>query len=476
MDSRIKELISNTFFFALSNLGSKVLVFLMVPFYTYVLSPDEYGIASVIQTIGTLLLPLLTAKIQDAVLRFCYIKNYNRKNILSLGVTVCFVGSIVSIFISFCLGFIPIFHDVRSVLFFVPLFVFSNSFYLLLNYYSRGIAKVKESAISGIINTLVVVVLNLLFLLVFKWRIEGYLSSFIIADIISFLYLLFINRKYVFSRYRIDKSLGKEMLLFSLPLIPTSLSWWLLGNLNNIFILSALGSFSVGLYSASLRVPSILTALSDIFSQAWLLSALRDYGTKENRIFIKSIHQKFFSALCMLTGGIILFTYPIARLLLQGDFIQGWRIVPLLFVAVYIGALTGFYGSIFSAEKKTMIHFRSTIIGSVISVVIVLLFLRSFGLLGIPFSTVVGHFVIWLIRKESLKTFIDIGMSTFKALIIFMLLISIAIFVIFELYICACLVYCVLFIINYSIIKDVYIACMNQFLYWLKMRQKSLKS
>lgn len=470
MDNRIKELLSNTFLFAISNMGSKVLVFLMVPFYTYVLTPEEYGIASVVQTVGTLLLPLLTAKIQDAVLRFCYINDCHKDNVLTIGIIVCLVGSIISILVSFCLFYIPSFQEVATVIYFVPLFIFSNSLYLLFNFFARGVAKVKESAISGILNTVTVVSLNLLFLLVFKWGVKGYLASFIIADSLSFLYLFIINRQYIFSHLRIDCSLGKEMLLFSLPLIPTSISWWLLSSLNNLFILSALGSFSVGLYSASLRVPSILTALSDIFSQAWLLSALRDYGSKENTIFIKSIHQKFFSVLCLLTGGFILVTYPIARILLQGVFIQGWRIIPFLFVAVFIGALTGFYGSIFSAEKKTMIHFKSTIIGSTISVLIVLLLIRKFGLLIIPVSMVIGHFTIWLIRKESLKKYIDIGMSTYRAIFFFSILISIAIFVICELYICGGILYCILFALNYKIIESVFIACFNQSLLWLKMK------
>lgn len=470
MDSRIKELISNTFLFAISNLGSKVLVFIMVPFYTHVLTPKEYGIASVVQTVGTLLLPLLTAKIQDAVLRFCYINDYNKNNILSVGLIVSLFGSIISILVSFCLFYVPSFHEVATVIYFVPLFVFSNSLYLLLNYYTRGVAKVRESAISGLLNTVTVVLLNLFFLLVLKWGIKGYLSSFIIADILSFSYLFIINRQYLYSRFCIDYTLVKEMLLFSLPLVPTSLSWWLLGSLNNIFILSVLGPFSVGLYSASLRVPSILTALSDIFSQAWLLSALRDYRTKESTLFIKSVHQKFFSVLCLLTGGLILITYPVSKLLLQGDFIQGWRIIPLLFVAVFIGALTGFYGSIFSAEKKTTIHFKSTIIGSVLSVMIVLLLLRRFGLLIIPISTVIGHFTIWLIRKENLKTYIDIGMSTCRAIFIFSLLISIAFFVIYELYIWGVGLYCIIFTLNYKILEGVFISCFKQSLQWLKMR------
>lgn len=55
VDTKTKELLSNTFLFTIANMGSKILVFLMVPFYTYVLTPWEYGIAGVVQTTASLL-------------------------------------------------------------------------------------------------------------------------------------------------------------------------------------------------------------------------------------------------------------------------------------------------------------------------------------------------------------------------------------------------------------------------------------
>ncbi len=434
MNRNIKELFSNTLLFAMANMGSKFLVFIMLPFYTFVLSPEEYGTAGIIQTTAYLLMPLLTAKIQDAVLRFCFINEYKREKILSIGVFVTLVGVILTVIVTFFFYFIPIFQKIGYTLIFVPIVVCSHSFYLLFSFFSRGIDKVRNSAISGIINTFIILVLNILFLLIFKWGIVGYLTSYVIADVISAIYLFksCTIHKY-FSSF--DKDITKQMLRFSIPLIPTSLSWWMLSNFNNYYILSILGSFSVGLYMASLRLPSILTTLSDIFAQAWLLTALKNYGSEDNRRFICSMHRKFFSILCFLTGGIILVSPLLAKLLLAKDFYSGWHLVPLLFVSVFMGALTGFYGSIFSAEKKTSIHFVSTIIGAIISILIVLCLLKSCGLMIVPIATAIGNFVIWLIRKEILKKYINIAMSTKYAIMQMLLLVILALFITYEMYI-----------------------------------------
>ena len=446
MDANIKELISNTFLFTIANLGSKFLVFLMVPFYTYVLTPQEYGVAGVVQTTSALLIPILTLKTQDAVLRFCFQKGVNRASLLSIGMTITIAGGLLCVLLTFLFRLCPLFEEVGNYMFFLPFLLFAHSLSLLFSFFARGIDRVRSSAISGVINTIAVVSFNLIFLLILHTGVKGYLLSYVIADLASAFYLFFSCgiKKYV--KKGIDRPLTKEMLLFSVPLIPTSLSWWLLSSFNNYLTLSILGATAVGLYTASMRVPSILTTLSDIFSQAWLLSALKNYETEEGKRFIKSVHRKFFAILCFMTGGLILCTCPIAKILLSGEFFNSWRIIPLLFVSVFWGSLTGFYGSIFSAEKKTTIHFTSTIVGGIVSVVVVVVFLRRYGLMVIPIGTLMGYFTIWLIRKERLKKYINLGFSTIESIIKGGLLTIMAIFVIYELYWYAIALYLLLII------------------------------
>ena len=441
MDVKTKELLSNTVLFTIANMGSKILVFLMVPFYTYVLTPREYGIAGVVQTTASLFFPILTLKLQDAVLRFCFKKELRKDDILSIGVVIGFIGVVISAVLAFIFRYIPLFGEVGWFIFFLPFIHFAHTFSQLFSFFARGINNVRASAISGLISTLFVVCLNLIFLLLFHTGVAGYLLSFAIADTIAAIYLFFSCGLSKYVSGKINQPLTREMLIFSVPLIPTSLSWWMLGSFNNYCILSILGAASVGIYTASMRVPSILTALADIFSQAWLLSALKNYETEEGRGFIRSVHRKFFSVLCFLTGGITLLCHPIAKILLSGEFSNSWQIIPLLFVAVFFGSLTGFYGSIFSAENKTTIHFTSTITGSIVSVTIVLCLLHRFGLMIVPVGTLSGYFTIWLIRKIKLNDYIDIGFTTIEAVFMGGLLVAIAVLVIFEQYLYAIIIY-----------------------------------
>ena len=471
METKIKELLSNTFLFAIANMGSKILVFLMVPFYTYVLSTHDYGIAGIVQTTASLLFPILSLRVQDAILRFSFKKGIIKNDILSIGVFIGIIGVFICAICSILFSHFSIFDEVGRFIYFIPFIHFAHTFSLIFSFFARGIGRVRESAISGLISTICIVCLNILFLLILNIGVAGYLLSFAIADTIATLYL-FVSCKLAnyINVSKINNILLYEMLSFSLPLIPASLSWWMLGSFNNYCILSILGAASVGIYTASLRIPSILTALSDIFSQAWLLSALKNYDTEEGKNFIRSVHRIFFAVLCLLTCTITLFTYPIAKILLSGDFSSKWQIIPLLFVAVFFGSLISFYETIFSAENKTTILFTSTITGSIISVSFVVFYLDRFGLMAVPVGTLSGYFIIWLIRKIKLNKYMDIGLSTLEALLMGGLLIINAIFVIYEQYIYSILVCLLVFFLYKKTLLSVLIFCKDETLQWFNKK------
>ena len=68
--NKYTELIANTGALAIGNFSSKILVFLLVPLYTSVLTTEEYGFYDLVFTTIQLLIPVFTCNVTDAVLRF----------------------------------------------------------------------------------------------------------------------------------------------------------------------------------------------------------------------------------------------------------------------------------------------------------------------------------------------------------------------------------------------------------------------
>lgn len=412
MSGRVKELISNTALFTIANIGSKILVFLMVPLYTSVLTTEEYGISDLVQATSQMLFPILTCMISEAVLRFCFINEMDHSQVFGIGFRITIFGAIVCLFLSFIFLRVPFFSSLGLYVLFIPVMFLGQSLSQLFHKYARGIGKVKVSAYAGLLDTVLLISLNLLFLLVFKIGILGYLLAYSLSGYVASGYMAFYCSPKRHRKIESDRDVRHQMLHYSIPLIPNSLSWWALSSVNRYIMLEVLGVSSVGIYSATLRIPSILTVLCDIFAQAWLLSALKDYESKETKDFINLMHSRYFGVVIIITGVFIIGSKPLAETLLAGDFSSYWYVTPFLFISVFWGALVGFLGSIFSAERKNTMQFVSTLIGTLVSILITVLFLKKYGVIVVAIATMLGYFVIWIIRRIAITKYLALSLNT----------------------------------------------------------------
>ena len=97
MERKYKTLFKDTLVFALGSLGSKVILFFLVPLYTNYLTTEEYGIADLVFTTSQLIIPIVSIVIWDAIIRFGLMKDRDREEVLKVGVTVGVVGALVTV-------------------------------------------------------------------------------------------------------------------------------------------------------------------------------------------------------------------------------------------------------------------------------------------------------------------------------------------------------------------------------------------
>ena len=91
--NKYKTLISNTALISLGTIGSKLLVFFMVRFYTGYLTTAEFGTADIITQTCNLLLPIISLGISNGVFRFAIDSNHDKKSVFSSGLyTITFGG------------------------------------------------------------------------------------------------------------------------------------------------------------------------------------------------------------------------------------------------------------------------------------------------------------------------------------------------------------------------------------------------
>lgn len=402
LNNKTKYLMKNVILFTLSSFIPKLLTFLLTKVYTEILLPEEYGIFDIINTTASLLIPLLTIDIQDAVLRFAMEKRYEKSKILGAALKMQVVSFLFLIIICVLLNFFGLFNVSSYFYVFLVLYFLSGSLQNIFTFFCKAIDKVSNIVVSSCISVLITTILNLLFLIVLKWGIVGFLLANSIGTIIADIFL-FISAK-LYKNIRIKKNnLLPTMMKYSWPLVFNSVSWWI-NNASDRYILTWYsGVEASGIYAVSYKIPGILTTFQNIFFQAWSISAIKDFDKTDKDGFIGKMYTMMNFSMVLICSLLMILNTPIANFLYSKNFNIAWMYVPPLLISVVFNSLCLFIGGILTAVKDTKAISLSTIIGAIINILLNFVLIWKYSAYGAAIATMISYFIVFLIRLKVLK-------------------------------------------------------------------------
>ena len=379
-----KKLLDNSFIFAIGNFGSKIISFILLPIYTYFLTTEQFGTVDIVTTTITLLLPIISGNIFEAVLRFTMDKDLSREKVLSSSIAFSFV-CILIILIFYPIFFL--FNIDKAIVIYVYLILISQVFYMIFSQFTRAIGRIKLFAINGIIVTFIIGINNIVLLTIFHLGIHGYFISIILANVISsvFLFISIKAWKYL-NKKQVDLGLIINMLKYSIPMIPNSIMWWLINASSRFFILFFVGASANGIFAVANRIPSLLNIISSVFTKAWQLSAIEEYDSENKSKFYSNIFNYYSTILFLSTSAIILITKPFMKFFVAPEYFNGWRVIPFLLLSVTFSSFSSFLGTNYLAAKQTRGVFKTSIAGGIISIILNFLLIPFFGILGASLS------------------------------------------------------------------------------------------
>lgn len=400
---RYKSLAKNTAIFAFGTFGSKILSFIMVFFYSRAMAADEFGALDIIINSGSLLLPICMLGIQNALIRFGLDNNYKKSDVFTTGIISVLMGFGI---IAISTPAIVKIEDVRPYILYLLAHVLMSSFRHICSYFVRAIGKSKLYAADGIFTTFVTCSLTIIFLLPFKMGIRGYLLAIILADLCSVIFLSCSARLWKYVNFKaLAPSLIRQMLLFSLPLIPTSLLWWVVNVSDRYFVRYMIDASANGLYSMAYKVPTILSLVSHIFLDAWQISAVEENESESRNNFYSNIFSSFQGAIFIVATFIIAFSKLITIILLDNSYYLSWQYIPFLVLSTVFSCFVVFLGNIYLAEKKSVATLLTTLLGAVLNIILnaILIPRPAFAANGAAIATFISYFVVFLIRAIDIK-------------------------------------------------------------------------
>lgn len=444
----MKRLIGNIGIFAIGNLGSKIISFILIAIFTRYLSTSEFGHIDLITTTVNMLLPIVALSIADAVFRFSMDVNANKKQILSTGMTFTTCMCLIMVLLAFpILQWLKISYA-REIL----IFLIASLFQALLQNFVRGIGYVRLFAINGLLSAIVLAVVGYWQIVLLHNGVEGYLIALIASAIFSVLFMITMAKIWTFFEFNSkNRELLKVMLNFSIPLIPNAFLWFFTNDASRYFIVAFLGMSANGLYAIATKIPTVINILYTVFSQAWQISAVEEYRKNRHSSFFSDVFNADVGLSIVLIGLILIILRPIMSIFVASNYFSAWKIIPSLLMASFFSNLASFLGTIYLATKKTVGIMKTTLYGMIANILLNCILIPIVGVQGAGIGAALGFAFVTYIRLKDIQKFIDLNINWIQ-LITSILIMGIMTFLQFIMNINSILLYVILILMEIILI------------------------
>jgi len=387
----LRKLFKDSFTYSVSTFLSMGIGLFMIPFYTRILTPKDYGFIELLAIFGMVVSVFLNLEIYQAVARFYpdALSADDKKKIVSTSFWFIIASfalfNILVLFIFPKLSVVVLKDPGHSRIFLIGVWAFTFNF--IFSFLQRQLIwqlLSRKNAIASITYTLLVAGFTITFLYVFKMGVIGvFLGQLIAAAVGSMLAFIFARESYAFV---IDVDVFTRLVRFSLPLVPASLAVYGILYVDRYIINYFLSLNEVGLYSVAYKLASVITLMT-VGVQTALTPMIYNYYQKpETPQNIALLFRYFFLAGMITITAISVFSRDLMVIFTQPAYYQAARLVPCLLFSVFFTSILNFSPGIF-IEKRTKLIVYINVFLFLSNVVLNTLFVSIWGVQGAALAT-----------------------------------------------------------------------------------------
>lgn len=419
---RSKSLAKNTFILSFGTILPKLASFITLPILTAGLTKTEYGTYDLINTLDSLFLPIVTLQVQSAAFRFlidCRSNEEKTNRIITNIVGFIIPTSIIALVILFLsLGNLP--YGLRIM---VCTYFFADTFNSAVQQIVRGLSKNKLYSLSAIIQSFVNMILIIITVQWFKQGIEGTIFSIAIATIISALILASGSKLHKkIQPSLLSKQTIREILSYSWPMIPNSLSNWVLSMSDRLVLTCFIGLQANAIYAVANKIPSLLMMVQGTFIFAWQENASLVSKDEDSEEYYSAMFDFMFNIMSGMLALLIAATPILFELLIKGNYSEAYYQMPLLMFAMLFSTLASYMGGIYVAHMKTKSVGVTTTITALVNLIISLSLVKLIGIYAVSLATLISYFLLMVYRMIDAKKFQPIHYKVKKIIIYLVIL------------------------------------------------------
>lgn len=387
--------------FAIGPLGGALIGFLTVPITTWLVSPDEFGKATMFTLVQTLTTSFLYLGMDHA-----YAREYNEHqdkhkvlfNALALPLVLACIISLISLIFADSVAKLIFETDLNIIVYiyalWVPFVAIENLLLLNIRMKEKGLA----FSAFNIFLRLNIMILTIAFLTAWSKSYVSIVLATVLGQIVVDIILIIYSRKeLVFKRSYFDKELTKRMLKFGLPWIPATIIGWVLTASDRIFLERYTNYEQVGIYFAAMKIIGVLGIIQSIFISYWSPVSYRwqKEGVENEKFTIVSQSLMFLMALLFL--GVLLFK-DLFTAILSPEYSKAAIIVPFLLFYPIMNTVSNTTALGIPFSRKTHYNIWISTVAAISNVILNILLVPKLGAVGAAIATGVSYIIFFWIR------------------------------------------------------------------------------
>jgi O-antigen/teichoic acid export membrane protein len=421
----LKRFLKDTGIYGISGVISKGVSIFLVPFYTRVLTPNDYGIIDLIAVVSAIVTTSVSLQITQAVARFLADERTleNKINVSSTALIFNIVA--YSFFIIIAQVFAPFWAKLilgsnsYTYIFRVASFsMFTTGLYYFVQNQLRWLIRPKKFMLVSVTYTFVTIPTTVFFVLILKTGVIGVFYAYIIGAFVCFSLGIYLSRdsyQYVFNVGKL-----KEMLRFSLPLVPSSVGVFFITYSQRLLIRGMMTLADLGLYGVATRLTSVVNIAFQSINAALVPIVYDEYKEKETPQKLSQLFNFMFFVLFTTFLALSLFSKEIIQLLTTPAYYSAYKIIPFLFTyQIFNGMLVFSVGM--AIEKKTKHIAIINTIGAIFSVALSVVAIFYFGIMGVAMAVALQSIAVFSLQMFYSQKFYYVDYKFKKIAITFIL-------------------------------------------------------
>jgi len=410
----VKKVAKNAGIYGIVQVLQGSIGFFLLPIYTRYLSPTDYGIVSIITSISSFLTIFYLFGLQGAVSKYYY------EYVEDESLFKKFIGTVITIILMISLLltlFLFITHKfildkfIKGVSFYpyVAIGLLTVAFSTIFPIY-QGLLQMQHKAEKFAIQTLIVflvsLIMDIVFIVVLKLGALGPLLSSLLVAVMTFIFAIIIFNKFI--DWKIDKTIMKRSLKYSMPLVPHTLAGWI-SNLADRLILNFLKNTAlVGIYNIGYQFGNIISIVAGAVNSAfvpWFFSIMKDSKNDKNQIYRFGTTFVLLYSLGALWLSIL--SPYVLKFMVHKSFYGAISCIPYIaFGCVFNGVYYFFVSGLFYNETGTKYIFLASSSAAIINIVLNFSLIPKYGIIGASLATLIS-FAMLSIMVLFLSKFIN---------------------------------------------------------------------